>query len=96
MSIISYLKLKPKPEFRKQFLQQLDELRKLAHNHPGYINSEVLHPDDDSDAYVILSEWETEDAFRHWEHSARHQEVMDNYNDSTGEGYTKMRMERYR
>ena len=64
MSIISYLKLKPKPEFRKQFLQQLDELRKLAHNHPGYISSEVLHPDDDSDAYVILSEWETEDAFR--------------------------------
>ena len=96
MSVISYLKLRPKQAFAEQFQRELEELLQLVRQQKGFISVEVLRPTDDGTAYVILSEWETEDDFRAWEHSPRHQEVMDDYNHRTGEGYSKMRMTRYR
>lgn len=96
MSVVSYLKLVPKPEFQTQFEQNLQELLGLVRQQAGFVQVEVLRPADDASAYVILSEWESEAAFKTWEHSARHQVVMDNYNQRAGQGYTTMRLNRYR
>ena len=96
MSVVSYLKLLPKPQFADQFQRDLDLLLGLVRQQQGFVSVEVLRPADGSGAYVILSEWESEEAFKAWEHSTRHQQVMDDYNQRTGEGYTRMRMNRYR
>ncbi|MSQ40356.1 MAG: antibiotic biosynthesis monooxygenase [Dehalococcoidia bacterium] len=96
VSVVSYLKLVPKPEFQTQFEQNLQELLGLVRQQAGFVQVEVLRPADDASAYVILSEWESEAAFKTWEHSARHQVVMDNYNQRAGQGYTTMRLNRYR
>ena len=96
MTVVSYLKLTPKPEFRVQFERELQELLVLVRKQAGFVQAEVLRPTDDANAYVIVSEWESEAAFKEWEHSARHQVVMDDYNQRTGQGYTRMRLNRYR
>lgn len=96
MSVVSYLKLIPKAEFVDQFQRELEELGRLVRHQKGFINMEVLRPVDDATALVILSEWETEADFRAWEHSPRHQEIMDDFNHRTGGSYKKMRMNRYR
>ena len=96
MSVVSYLKIKPKQPFVKQFQRELEELTGLVGQQKGFIGVEVLHPTSDADAYVILSEWETEEDFKAWEHSSRHQDIMDEYNLRTGQGYSTMRLNRYR
>ncbi|MBI4336890.1 MAG: antibiotic biosynthesis monooxygenase [Chloroflexi bacterium] len=96
MSVVSYLKLTPKQEFLKQFQQEMDELTRLARGQKGFIKVEVLRPLNEATTYVVLSEWESEADFKAWEHSPRHQQVMDDFNQRIGQGYSTMRMTRYR
>ena len=96
MSVVSYLRLTPKQEFLQQFKQELDELLELVREHKGFIGVEVLRPIDDSAEYVIVSEWESQEDFKAYEHSPRHAEIKSDYNRRTGDGYTKMRLDRYR
>ena len=96
MSVVSYLRLTPKEEFLRQFKQELDELLELVRTHKGFIGVEVLQPIGDSADYVIVSEWESQEDFKAYEHSPRHAEIKADYNSRTGNGYTKMRLDRYR
>ena len=96
MSVVSYLRLTPKEEFLQQFKQELDELLELVRGHKGVIGVEVLQPIGDSAEYVIVSEWESQEDFKAYEHSPRHAEIKADYNRRTGDGYTKMRLDRYR
>lgn len=94
--MVSYLKLVPKREFVKGFQRDLEQLAQLVRQQKGFINLEILRPLNSDGQFVILSEWESEADFKAWEHSPRHQEIMDDFNHRAGEGYTKMRMSRYR
>ncbi len=96
MSVVSYLKLTPKEGFVQQFRRDLEEFAQLVRAQKGFIQVEILRPLEDANGYVILSEWESEDDFKAWEHSPRHQAVMDDFNHRTGEGYSRMRFNRYR
>ena len=96
MSVVSYLKLTPKPEFADQFQRELQELLGLVRAQKGFLQVEVLRPTDDANTYVIVSEWESEADFKAWEHSPRHDAVKQDYNQRTGQGYRTMRLERYR
>ena len=96
MSVVSYLKLIPKPEFLGEFRRDLEELTHAVHQQKGFISVEVLHPMNDANEYVILSEWESEEDFKAWEHSPRHQEILDDFNQRIGQSYSTMRLNRYR
>ena len=96
MSIVSYLRLTPKEEFVTQFRKELDELLVTVREHKGFIGVEVLQPIGNSGEYIIVSEWEKQEDFKAYEHSARHAEIKAEYNLRTGDGYTKMRLDRYR
>lgn len=79
MSVFSYLKL-PVPEGQEEsFRQDIDRLLPLAKQQPGFIWAEVVRPIDGPPAYVILSEWETLDQLRAWEHHPQHEPVMRAY-----------------
>jgi heme-degrading monooxygenase HmoA len=95
-TVVSYLKLSPKPALVQEFLQYLDEMTKLVRQHPGFISVEVLQPKDEPGVWVLLSEWESEADFKAWEHSPRHEQVMDDYNKRIGPSYKNMRFNRYR
>ena len=96
MSVVSYLRLTPKQEFLQQFRRELDELLEVVREHKGFIGVEVLQPIGDSADYVIVSEWESQEDFKAYEHSPRHAEIKADYNLRTGNGYSKMRLDRYR
>ena len=96
MSVVSYLRLTPKQGFLHQFRRELDELLELVRGHKGFIGVEVLQPIGGSAEYVIISEWESQEDFKAYEHSPRHAEIKADYNRRTGNGYTKMRLDRYR
>ena len=96
MSVVSYLRLTPKEEFLQQFRRELDELLEVVREPKGFIGVEVLQPIGDSADYVIVSEWESQEDFKAYEHSTRHAEIKADYNLRTGDGYSKMRQNRYR
>ena len=96
MSIVSYLRLFPREEYLEDFQHSLEVLLRLVREHKGFISVEVLHPTDNSTSYVIVSEWESEEDFKAWEHSPQHDAVKEDYDQNTGQGYTKMRLTRYR
>ena len=69
----------------------------LSKEQPGFLSVEALRPLGMDSDYVIVSEWESEDAFKAWEHSRRHEEIMETYEHGRLSGdYEKMRMNRYR
>jgi heme-degrading monooxygenase HmoA len=41
---------------------------------PGLIGNELLHDVTDAGTYVVLSEWESLDAFRRWEQGPQHRD----------------------
>ena len=97
MSVVSYLKLHLKPEFIQDFERDLQDMVQLSKEQPGFLSVEALRPLGMDSDYVIVSEWESEDAFKAWEHSSRHDEIMGLYeHDRFSQKYEKMRLERYR
>jgi heme-degrading monooxygenase HmoA len=97
MSVVSYLKLHLKPEFLPEFERDLQEMVQLSREQSGFLSVEVLRPVDRDSEYVIISEWESEDAFKAWEHSFRHEEIIGLYeHERLSQRYEKMRLERYR
>ncbi len=79
MSIFSYLKL-PIPEGEdEKMLHDMEAMIPIAKEFPGHIWSEVLRPMNGEASYVIVSEWESIEDLRAWEHSPQHQPVVDSY-----------------
>ncbi|MBI2166136.1 MAG: antibiotic biosynthesis monooxygenase [Chloroflexi bacterium] len=76
MAVLVYLKLFIKVEANSRFEQDLAELDRLARQQPGFTWSEILRPVSQGDEWVILSEWESREHSRAWEHSPRHEEIM--------------------
>ena len=68
MSIVSYLRLFPREEHLEDFQHSLEALLQLVKEQKGFISVEVLRPHDNSTRYVIVSEWESEEDFKAWEH----------------------------
>ncbi|NUM79622.1 antibiotic biosynthesis monooxygenase [bacterium] len=58
---------------QKNYQQRFEELFKSrAHaidRMPGFVNMQVLKPNKDDDDYLIVSFWESEDAFKKWTNS---------------------------
>ena len=81
MTVISYLRLPVKQEHLSEFERDLDEMLNLVKSAPGFHRVEVLRLRDDPGTFVILSEWESRDHIRAWEHSPPHEEIMKRYDD---------------
>ena len=81
MTVVSYLRLPIKQEYVAEFERDMDEMLALVKDQPGFYRAEVLRARDDLDTFVILSEWESRDHIKAWEHSPRHEEIMKLYED---------------
>lgn len=61
---------------REAFEQDMDEMYELAQKQPGYLWSHWGRSQIDG-RYFVISEWETYDQMKAWEHEARHEQVGD-------------------
>ena len=76
MPILSYLKLSIRDEDTAAFERDLEEMLKLAPRQPGFESQEVYQLRGEPSTYLVLSQWESVDHLRAWEHSPKHEEVI--------------------
>lgn len=58
------------PEYRERFEELFGSRAHAIDKMEGFIDMHVLRPDKDGDQYLIVSYWETADAFKGWTKSA--------------------------
>ncbi|MQA92291.1 MAG: antibiotic biosynthesis monooxygenase [Gemmatimonas sp.] len=57
------------PEFAERFEGRFRERAGLVDKMPGFISNQVLRPVNPGDPYVVLTWWESREAFRAWTES---------------------------
>lgn len=58
-----------KPEFAAAFEERFRQRAGLVDRMPGFISNQVLRPVNPGDPYVVLTWWESRDAFEVWTRS---------------------------
>jgi heme oxygenase (mycobilin-producing) len=58
-----------KPEFAADFEERFRQRAGLVDRMPGFISNQVLRPVNPGDPYVVLTWWESRDAFEAWTRS---------------------------
>lgn len=57
------------PNYRERFEHLFGTRAKAIDRMPGFVEMQVLRPNEENGDYLIVSHWESEDAFRQWTHS---------------------------
>ena len=91
MSLFVYLRLAARPEDVAEFEADLKEMDDLSRVQTGYIWSETLKADESEPTYVVLSEWESREDSRAWEHSPRHDEIIDKWANRYAQPFVRRR-----
>jgi heme-degrading monooxygenase HmoA len=60
-----------RPEFEEAFAA----VSRTVRGTPGHITDELLRSEDDPGAYILLSEWDSREAFLAWEDAPVHHEA---------------------
>ena len=69
--------IRTKPGMQEQFLEAYEGIRHLvAEGVPGHLVDQVCQSPEDSDSWVITSEWESLDHFMDWERKEEHRELV--------------------
>lgn len=63
------------PEDRPAFEAAFATVSRCVRGTPGHVTDELLHSEDDPGAYILLSEWESREAFLAWEDAPVHREA---------------------
>lgn len=61
---INYIKCSP--EYRERFEYLFGTRAKAIDTMPGFVDMQVLKPNKEEDNYLIVSYWESEEAFKQW------------------------------
>jgi len=56
-------------DYRERFEQLFATRAKAIDTMPGFVDMMVLKPNTESDKYLIVSHWESEEAFKQWTQS---------------------------
>lgn len=54
------------PEYKERFEYLFGSRARAIDTMPGFVDMQVLRPAKEGDAYLIVSYWENEDAFKSW------------------------------
>jgi heme-degrading monooxygenase HmoA len=60
---------------RLAFEEAFAAVSRTVRGTPGHITDELLRSEDDPGAYILLSEWESREAFLAWEDAPVHREA---------------------
>ena len=64
-----------RPDDRRGFEDAYAKVSATVAGTPGHVRDELLRSEDDLGAYVLLSEWESREAFLAWEDAPIHREA---------------------
>lgn len=74
MSYRIMVRSRPKAEDREAFEKAFQQVSASVKGTPGHVRDELLRDTDDG-LYVLLAEWESEQAFLAWENDPSHLEM---------------------
>jgi heme-degrading monooxygenase HmoA len=75
MTVRIMVRSRPKEDDRQAFEEAFLQVSETVRGTPGHIRDELLRDVDDGRTYVLLAEWESEEAFRAWEDHPVHREL---------------------
>lgn len=84
-------------EFRGRFEEVFQSRAKAVDRRPGFIKAEILRPRE-GDEYVVMTHWESEDAFEQWTKSSEYLEGhrrVGEFKDSAGHIALTSKVEKY-
>jgi heme-degrading monooxygenase HmoA len=78
----------------KDMVHLFKKMRSLASAQPGYISGETMKSFDRPDSFLVISSWQSADAWEKWLLSAERQEIQNQIDDLLG-GKTTYEMFHY-
>jgi heme-degrading monooxygenase HmoA len=60
---------------REAFEEAYRQVAAVVRGTPGHIRDELLRDVEEAGRYILLAEWESEEAFRSWEDAPSHREM---------------------
>ena len=79
MSLLSYLRFHINDEMLSAFHEDVQRMLSMAQRQPGFQWAQNLRDESNRAVHVILSEWDSRDNMRAWEHSPDHEAIMQKY-----------------
>jgi heme-degrading monooxygenase HmoA len=76
MAVKILIKRKVPPNKAAELNHLINQLRVLSTVQPGYISGETLKRIDQSDESLVISKWQTENAWKKWLHSAEREKIQ--------------------
>lgn len=72
MTVRIVVRATPRTEDRQAFEDAYRRVTERVRGTPGHLADELLRDTSDESTYILLAEWESEEAFRAWEDDAQH------------------------
>jgi heme-degrading monooxygenase HmoA len=64
-----------KEEHREPFEEAYRQVTETVRGTPGHLRDQLIRDTDSPGTYILLAEWETEEAFRAWEDDPVHRQM---------------------
>jgi heme-degrading monooxygenase HmoA len=61
----------------REMIPLFKQMRVQANNQPGYISGETMRSLENPDEFLVISTWESSDAWKNWVNSADRRKVQD-------------------
>jgi heme-degrading monooxygenase HmoA len=94
MAVRVLIKRKVPQEKAKDMIQLFKQMRMQATDQDGYVSGETLKSLDVPDEFLVISTWQSPDAWQQWLNSRKRQEIQKKIDDLLG-GKTTYEMYHY-
>lgn len=85
MSVYVIIKRKLRMNQPDKLLPLMNELNRRARNQPGYLSTVTLQSIEDPEDYMVVSQWETADAWKNWFASKERRDIQGKVESLIGE-----------
>jgi heme oxygenase (mycobilin-producing) len=72
--IVTCNRIPVNPEHASAFEERFADRASLVDGMPGFISFQLLRPLKEGDPYIVMTFWESQEAFHHWTQSAEFKE----------------------
>jgi heme-degrading monooxygenase HmoA len=84
MAVKIFIKRKVPENKARDLIPLFRKLRSLANEQPGYITGETLRNMDKPEEFIVVSTWESSDAWRRWQESGKRMEIQSKIDELLG------------
>jgi heme oxygenase (mycobilin-producing) len=85
MPVYVIIKRKFRMNHPEKLIPLMNELNLRAKDQPGYLSTVTLQSTEDSEDYIVISQWETADAWKRWFVSKERRDIQGKVDSLIGE-----------